>query len=149
MRVGTRGASVLPVLLAAAAATSVAWAQCPPEQAAVIRAGKQAFTVEVAQDDASRIRGLSGRAGLDAGSGMWFILPGVDRHGFWMREMRFPIDLVWVGPDARVLAAVTLPVCKQDPCPVSYPPAPAAYVLEVPARSFHGKAGEKITWQCR
>lgn len=145
MPVWMRGASLLPLALAAALAA----AACPPREADRLRAGGREFRVEVAADEAARARGLSGRDGLEAGSGMWFVLPEPGYHAFWMRGMRFPIDLVWVGGDFHVLGAVTLPVCRQDPCPSYLPPAPAAYVLELPAGSFRGRRGEQLHWTCR
>lgn len=79
---------------------------------------------------------------------MWFVLPQVSRPGFWMRGMRFPIDLVWIGPRREVLGHLTLPPCREAPCPISLPAQPVAYVLEVGAGQFSGRVGDRVEWQC-
>lgn len=123
-------------------------ASCPAEQASVVQIGAQRFAVEVAATPATRERGLSGHERLAPDNGMWFVLPEPGKTGFWMRGMRFPIDLIWIGPNLRVVGAATLPVCRDDPCPITYPAAPAAYVLEIGAGRFAGQAGEKVGWRC-
>ncbi|MBU1665379.1 MAG: DUF192 domain-containing protein, partial [Gammaproteobacteria bacterium] len=65
-----------------------------------------------------------------------------------MRGMRFPIDLIWVSQNQRVVDVATLPVCRNDPCPVTYPTAPATYVLEIGAGHFSGRVGDRVEWRC-
>ncbi len=123
-------------------------AACPAKQADALRIGSQQFQVIVAATPETRERGLSGRARLPRHVGMWFVLPEVSRPGFWMRDMRFPIDLIWVNPELRVAGAVTLQPCHQARCPISLAPEPVAYVLEVAAGQFAGKPGDAVTWAC-
>jgi len=123
-------------------------APCPAERANHVRIGAQRFAVEVAATPAARERGLSGRERLAPDAGMWFVLPEVGLTGFWMQGMRFPLDLIWVNPDQRVVGAATLPVCRNAPCPITYPAAPAAYVLEIAAGRFAGRAGDRVEWGC-
>jgi len=86
--------------------------------------------VEVADTPALRTRGLSGREGLDESGGMLFIFDTPGEYGFHMKDMKFPIDIIWIGQNMRVVDIVTnLP-------PESYPETvtssePAQYVLEV------------------
>ena len=138
----------LPALMLLTCGSALAQAPCPAEQAASIQIGAQRFAVEVAATPAARERGLSGHAPLAPPTGMWFVLPETGWPGFWMRGMRFPIDLIWVSPEQRVLGAATLPVCRNEPCPLAYPPAPAAYVLEIAAGGFAGRAGDEVAWLC-
>jgi uncharacterized membrane protein (UPF0127 family) len=128
--------------------SALAQAPCPAEQANRVQIGAQRFAVEVAATAAARERGLSGRERLASASGMWFVLPEAGWPGFWMHGMNFPIDLIWVSPERRVAGAATLPVCGKDPCPIAYPPAPAAYVLEIAAGGFAGRAGDTVEWRC-
>jgi uncharacterized membrane protein (UPF0127 family) len=66
-----------------------------------------------------------------------------------MPEMNFPIDLVWVSPERRVLGAITLQPClPTEPCRIHTPPNPVAFVLEINAGAFAGKAGDEVTWSC-
>jgi hypothetical protein len=110
--------------------------------------GKQRFRVEVAATESARERGLSGRTSLQAGAGMWFVLPAPGLHGFWMKDMGFPIDLVWVSPDQVVVGVERLKPCGPHACPIHYAPRPAIYVLEVNAGHFAGKPGDRAHWLC-
>lgn len=117
-------------------------------QAMQVNIGVQTFNVSVAASEIERERGLSGRTSLAAKSGMWFALPKPDWHGFWMQGMNFPIDLIWISAEQRVLGASTLQPCKGNPCPIHMPPNPVAYVLEINAGEFAGKTGDTATWHC-
>lgn len=121
---------------------------CASGQQLRIHIGKQSFDVSLADSEAKRQRGLSGRRDLNPSSGMWFVLPGSGYHGFWMQDMNFPIDLIWVGPNRSVLGAITLQPCQTAPCPTSFPPAPVSHVLEINAGEFAGKSGDVVTWSC-
>ncbi|MDO9227365.1 MAG: DUF192 domain-containing protein [Pseudomonadota bacterium] len=110
--------------------------------------GGQRYTVEVAATTATRERGLSGHERLAADAGMWFVFPEAGMPGFWMRGMRFPIDLIWVSPERKVLGVATLSICRDAPCPITYPPAPTIQVLEIDAGRFRGRVGDKVEWRC-
>jgi uncharacterized membrane protein (UPF0127 family) len=144
MRIWKSCAGLLCMLCGAA----LAQVPCPAAQAERVQIGAQRFAVEVAATPAARERGLSGHEPLAHDAGMWFVLPEAGRPGFWMQGMRFPIDLIWVSPEQRVLGAATLPVCRNDPCPITYPSAATAYALEVAAGRFAGRAGDPVEWEC-
>lgn len=151
----TRAASLLPGLFLACLFWTVgaqAEDPCPVSAATHVQVGGQRFRVEVAATDADREQGLSGRTALPADAGMWFELPALGPHGFWMKDMAFPIDLVWISPDLLVLEALRLTPCISNAwpgfCPTHVPPAPVAYVLEVNAGRFAGKPGDRADWLC-
>jgi len=101
---------------------------------AVVEVGGASVTAEVADDDASRARGLSGRDRLDPDAGMLFVLPG-DSPSFWMKGMRFPIDIVWIR-GARVVdvtADVPPPAGTNEALATYSPERPANRALEVNA----------------
>jgi uncharacterized protein len=146
-----KAASLLPGLLLAALcwpAGATADAACPAWAATHVRVGDQRFRVETAVSEAARERGLSGRTQLAAETGMWFVLPAPGLHGFWMQDMRFPIDLVWIQPDRRVIGVEGLMPCGDGTCPIHLPPAPVQYVLEVNAGHFKGRPGDQVDWTC-
>ena len=102
-----------------------------------LRVAWHTIAVEVAADEASRERGLSGRAALPPDAGMLFDMGQVMTPRFWMKDMRFALDLVWIGADKRV-AGVSAGVQPQPGVPDSAlrlyaSPAPVRYVLEVDA----------------
>jgi uncharacterized protein len=58
--------------------------------------------VEIADTDRTRERGLSGRNSLPENSGMLFRFPQPGKQIFWMKEMKFPLDFVWIR-DGRII----------------------------------------------
>jgi uncharacterized membrane protein (UPF0127 family) len=86
--------------------------------------------VEVVDTKPSRELGLSGRSSLPKDGGMLF---GFDRpgvYGFWMKDMKFPLDLIWIDSTGQV---VTI---ERDVKPDTYPAVfknnvNALYVLEI------------------
>jgi uncharacterized membrane protein (UPF0127 family) len=61
------------------------------------------LSLEVADTQESREQGLSGRAGIEGNDGMLFIFDGPGRYGFWMKDMHFAIDMVWVNKEGVVV----------------------------------------------
>src|SRR5688572_25635147 len=60
------------------------------------------FQIEVADTSAKRELGLGERESLPAGHGMFFPFEGAQRWVFWMKGMRFPIDIIWLR-DGKVV----------------------------------------------
>jgi uncharacterized membrane protein (UPF0127 family) len=96
----------------------------------------QSLVVEVADTDYLRSRGLSYRAGLDPGTGMLFVYNAPKPLTFWMYEMQFCLDIIWINNgEIRGAAESVCPVpgaAAQD-LPIYASPEPVQYVLEVPA----------------
>jgi uncharacterized membrane protein (UPF0127 family) len=91
-------------------------------------------TVDVAASDSTREKGLSGRAVLKPDEGMYFIFDSPDTYAFWMKDMRFPLDLIWIGNGkiADITTDVPMPVSGL-PLPTYVPRVPVDRVLEVDA----------------
>ena len=88
--------------------------------------------LDVADTPAKKQRGLSGRGRLEPNEGMLFPYEQSGRYGFWMKDMDFAIDIIWLDEDNRV---VTI---KERAHPRSYPQTfkpdqPAKKVIETPA----------------
>jgi len=100
-----------------------------------VRVGMQVIRAEVADTFEARARGLSGRRQLPEGHGMLFVYARAARHGFWMPDMHFDLDIVWIR-DGRIVD-VTADIPHEPPAdgelPVYRPDEPASLVLEVPA----------------
>jgi len=105
-----------------------------------VEVGEGRFSVEAADVAQERRQGLSGRATLADGAGMWFDL-GVAREArFWMREMLIPLDMVWVDAGLEVVAVtadVPFPMegTATSDLPLYGPDALVRYVLEISAGS--------------
>lgn len=92
----------------------------------------QTISVSVADSEATRAQGLSGRSGLGENEGMLFIFPIDGTYGFWMKDMRFSIDIIWIAEDSRIVHIE--PQVSPETYPnVFQPPVLARYVLELPA----------------
>ena len=89
---------------------------------------------EVMVKDEDRAMGLMFRPSLAADHGMLFVFDEADFHSIWMKNCKFPIDIVWLDGDRRVVdIAPSVPACKADPCPVYQPMRRARYVVEMNA----------------
>lgn len=62
----------------------------------------QTFNVAVARTDEEKQIGLSKKTALDENSGMLFVFDNPDFHSFWMKEMKFPIDIIFINGDKVV-----------------------------------------------
>jgi uncharacterized membrane protein (UPF0127 family) len=101
-------------------------------------------SVEIADTEPVRQRGLMFRERLAPNEGMVFVFPEPGDYPFWMKNTLIPLDLLWLDAQARIVSiARSVPPCKADPCP-SYPPdATASYVLEV-VSGFARQHGLKV-----
>ncbi len=92
------------------------------------------YAVDIAADPASREQGLMQRDGLKPGQGMLFLFDSPGRFSFWMKNMKFPIDILWLDSSGQVVyLANKVPPCQDTPCAVYTPDFDATYVLEIPA----------------
>jgi uncharacterized membrane protein (UPF0127 family) len=88
--------------------------------------------VEVAETAEARARGLMFRDALDEREGMLFRFDAPGRYGFWMKNVRIPLDIIWLDARSRVAWIVEwAEPCAADPCPMHVPAADAICVLEV------------------
>lgn len=74
----------------------------------VIKLGDRQFRiVNVADSPGLWAKGLSGRAGLQKGTGMLFIYPApFTNQTFWMKGMLFSIDVIFIGENDKVIDVV-------------------------------------------
>jgi uncharacterized membrane protein (UPF0127 family) len=124
--------AVMPTHPPIARADRVQSAQNAAPSLRTIQLGGKTLRVSIADTEAKREQGLSGRAGLASDEGMFFVFSTDDKYGFWMKDMRFPIDIVWLASDGSVVYIV------RNAAPESYPTSfvpntPARYVVELPA----------------
>lgn len=89
---------------------------------------------EVMVKDEDRAMGLMFRPSLAKDRGMLFVFDSTDFHGIWMKNCRFPIDILWLDEERKVVhLEEAVPPCKAEPCPVYKPLRRAAYVVELNA----------------
>ena len=117
-----------------------------------VRAGDLTIQAEVARTVEEQAQGLSGRGSLPRDAGMLFVLEEEGRPGFWMKDMRFPLDFIWISRDRRVVDLTeNVPDPETAGTTVSgiQPDQPALYVLEVNAGvvpEYGVQVGDPVTF---
>lgn len=122
----------------------------------LVTIGAFTWPVELALTGAEQAQGLSGRAELAAGSGMLFVWHQESRRAFWMPDMNFPLDLVWLNGECAVVQ-ITAAAPPQAPGQSRadlprYTVDGVQYVLEINAgeAARHGiKVGDRAQFQGR
>jgi len=108
---------------------AVAWAG----QTTQVYINDVAIQAEVADSDMLRQQGLMLKDKIEGAEGMLFIFPIEARHAFWMKNMKFPLDIIWANKDKIVIDIKTdVQPCRGD-CETLVPAHFTQYVLEVKA----------------
>jgi uncharacterized membrane protein (UPF0127 family) len=97
-----------------------------------LHAGKYSYHLIVAKTTAQQTKGLGDRNSLPTNEGMLFLYPNSGERCFWMKDMRFPLDMIWTDSHKKVVAL------EQNVSPQTYPETfcsktPAQYVIELNA----------------
>ena len=102
------------------------------------------FDVELAIDQEDRARGMMGRTELAENKGMLFLFEVDDWHGFWMKNCKISLDLIWLDSDFKVVFIEhNMEPCPDNgPCPTIAPMMKSRHVLELAAGVAHS---QKIT----
>lgn len=104
------------------------------EKSTVVLAGQEIFVL-IADTPTLQERGLSGKKVLQEKEGMLFVFPKPVHTGFWMKDMSFPIDIIWFDADRKIVDVWENASPSSYP-EVRYPQQDAKYVLEVPSGYF-------------
>jgi hypothetical protein len=94
--------------------------------------------VEIAENYDQQSLGLGGRDGLAPNTGMLFVFPKPADHSFWMKDMKFPIDIVWIDQNKRIVGFEKSIPAESYPEPFSSK-VPVPYVLEIPAGTIESE----------
>ena len=146
-----RAVSMLLLLACSPGATSNPTAPTPtnPNGPRVIFPDGHVIRVELAPDPATREQGLMYRDRMPDGNGMLFFFPVTSEYAFWMKNVRMPLDIIWLDESHRVVWIVhEAPPCGGEACVVYQPPRNATFVIEVTggfARLEGIRIGERVT----
>ena len=116
---------------------------CSPP-AVVFENNKEVF-VEIPQTKQDFYKGLSLRTSLEEDHGMIFIFDEEKNQTFWMKNMLFPLDLIFIDKNKVITNIFFAEPCKTDPCEIYG--SKAMYVLEVNkgfAEKNDVKPGQKV-----
>jgi uncharacterized membrane protein (UPF0127 family) len=94
--------------------------------------GNAAFVAQIADTSALQQLGLSYRASMAPRDAMLFSFANAGTYQFWMKDMSFPLDIIWLSTDKHVI------YIEKNLAPSTYPTsfgptAPTQYVIEVAA----------------
>lgn len=107
------------------------------------------ITVEIADDNAERTRGLMFRDRLEPGTGMVFVHTDEDMLAYWMKNTKIPLDILYFDAQRRLVSVSHAPPCSLgDRCPPYPSSGPALYVLELnagEASALGAEAGDTLT----
>jgi uncharacterized protein len=99
-------------------------------------AGERRLSVWLAATETQRQQGLMNvvDAGLEGRDGMAFWFPTATQGGFWMRNTRLPLTIVFVDDEGAVVSIAEMQPCPDTDvdCPVTRPTGPYRWALEVP-----------------
>jgi len=113
-----------------------------------VRVNGQTFDVELPKNPDAFAKGLGGRPCITSSEGMLFRFKQPGQYPFWMKGMKFPIDIIWIGADHKVAAV------EVNESPSTYPDKfvnqkPAQYVLEIKAnlsKDLHINIGTPVAF---
>lgn len=89
--------------------------------------------VEIADTESKRQLGLMSRQSMPENQGMLFVFEKEETQSFWMKNMKFPLDIIWISEDKRIVDIKSNVLPCRDSCESIVPQAKAKYVLEVNA----------------
>ncbi len=122
--------------------SSVDTSSSSPETSTAVINGNT-FNLEIADTEGARELGLGGRSSLPQNSGMLFVFDVPNKYEFWMKDMQFPLDMIWLDPNLKIVHI------EKNISPSTYPDTTfksdedALYVLEVNA-GFADKNNLKV-----
>jgi len=92
------------------------------------------FKYETALSVKEQRTGLMYRDSLEQDNGLLFPFSASGTPGFWMKNVKFPIDIVWLSEDFEIVdISNNLPPCSQEPCRVYRSSKEANYAFEINA----------------
>jgi uncharacterized membrane protein (UPF0127 family) len=104
----------------------------PYRHDATVKVGDNSINAEVAKDTAQQETGLGGRTCIGAEQGMLFAFSKPGQYDFWMKDMKFPIDIVWINENKMVVDVT--PQIAPNTYPKTFTSSkPAEYILELGA----------------
>jgi uncharacterized membrane protein (UPF0127 family) len=121
------------IVVGLAAIALVATASGASTTTAALRLDGAQFRPELALTPGERQRGLMFRSRAPA-DGMLFVFPSAASGGFWMKNTRVPLRIVFFDTRGRAVRTLTMVPCREDPCRVYDPGKQYRFALELRAK---------------
>ena len=109
------------------------------------KSGVHAFSVEIADTEAAREKGLMYRRSLPEGTGMLFDFHQEQDVAFWMQNTYIPLDMIFIRADGRILriAENTEPMSTRQ-IPSGGPVRAVLEVIAGTARKLGIASGDRV-----
>ncbi len=98
-----------------------------------IKLPEATLDIEIADTKERLEMGLSNRTSLGEKEGMLFVFSSMGEYSFWMKDMNFPLDIVWISDEGRVVSISSDVATSTYPKKIFKNDAYAKYVLEMNA----------------
>jgi len=106
-----------------------------------LRLGDGVFRARIAANETARAKGLSGVTSLNLDQALLMAFPSEGKWQIWMKDMKVPIDIVWLDKDKNVIYIVkNAQPDDETTARVFEPKTLAKYVVELPAGSVDSRA---------
>ncbi len=114
---------------------------------ATVTINNHVFSVEVAKTTTEKEKGLSGRNSLTPNHGMYFPFDTPGFYPFWMKDMKFPIDIIYIANGKVVTVYKNVKPAADPYSTVVKPTQPTDSVLEInagEAEKYTTKNGDTV-----
>ena len=120
------------ISLAVIVGGTVLWWQMTADQSS-LRLDGHSYRISVMRTPAELVKGLSGTDSLPADQAMVFVFPDDNYQAMWMKDMKYPIDMIWLNSDKQVVYTVKNALPSGYPKTIYKPTTPSRYVIELPS----------------
>ncbi len=118
----------LVLILIVVAAANVNKLQKPTTQVTI---NSTVYNLTLADTETELMSGLSGVEKLDSNGGLLMQFPSDDTWGIWMKDMKIPLDIIWLNKDKKVVYIKENVNPDLGTSTVMRPDEPCRYVLEL------------------
>jgi len=89
------------------------------------------LVADVAVNEEQKTKGLAIKENLSENEAMLFVFATAGNHAFWMKDMKFPIDIIWMDSNKTVVHVEhSLEPCTPVSCQIYQPNSNSLYALE-------------------
>ncbi len=116
-----------------------------------LKIGDEEFNIKISSSPADRRQGLMFLDNLNRDEGMLFVFPSTTSGAFWMKNVNFDLDILFINSQKEVVDIQTMVPCDLPAprCPRYTSDSPYKYALEINgglAEEYDLKTGEKVVW---
>lgn len=116
-----------------------------PSTQSTLQLGGRSYSITALRTEAELQKGLSGTESLAVDRAVVFVFPHDARWGIWMKDMNYPIDILWLDGREKIVHLVADAQPSSYPKTTFTPPKKARYVIELPSGTIKATGVTKGT----